>query len=137
MTIPEAAKRKNATILVVDDEPENVQLMAGVLTSDGYATLAAKSGAEALEILKTQRPDAVLLDMLMPGMDGFEVMRRIRENPQTAKIPIMVITAMWIGDEDRERINREAQGILQKGTFWIEELLKEVARIVALPPTAP
>lgn len=131
----ESAKKKNATILVVDDQPENVQLMAGVLTTEGYATLAAHSGPEALEILKNQKPDAVLLDMLMPGMDGFEVMRKIRENPHTAQIPIMVITAMWIGDEDRERITREAQGILQKGTFWIDDLLKEVARIVAHPPT--
>ena len=121
---------KKAAILIVDDQPENVQLMAGVLATNGYLTLAAHSGREALEILKTQPADAVLLDMLMPGMDGFEVMHRIRENPKTAGIPILVITAMWISDEDRTRIQREAQGILQKGTFWIEELLKEVARVL-------
>ena len=133
----EASKKKSATILVVDDQPENVQLMADVLTSNGYVTLSANSGPEALEILKTSQPNAILLDMLMPGMDGFEVIRRIRDNPQTAHIPIMVITAMWVSDEDRQRIESQAQSIFQKGTFWIEDLLNEVARLVALRPPAP
>lgn len=133
----ETAKKLNAAILVVDDQPENVQLMAEVLSSDGYVTLAAHSGPEALEILKSNRPRAILLDMLMPGMDGFEVIRRVRDNPQTAAIPIMVITAMWVSDEDRQRIERQAQSIFLKGTFWIEDLLKEVARVVALSPPTP
>ncbi len=130
----ENTKRKGATILVVDDQEENVQLMADVLSSANYVTLTANSGPEALELLKANAPSAILLDMLMPGMDGFEVIRRIRDNPATAQIPIMVITAMWVSDEDRQRIEREAQSIFQKGTFWIEDLLKEVARLVALRP---
>jgi len=133
----ETSKKKGATILVVDDQEENVQLMADVLSSAGYVTLAAHSGLEALELLKTNAPRAILLDMLMPGMDGFEVIRRIRDNPATARIPIMVITAMWVSDEDRQRIEREAQSIFQKGTFWIEDLLNEVARVVALGSPAP
>ncbi len=124
-------------ILLVDYQPENVQLMADVLSSDGYETLAANSGPEALQKLKEHKPHAILLDMLMPEMDGFEVLRRIRDNPETAQIPIMVITAMWVSDEDRQRIEREAQSIFQKGTFWIEDLLKEVARLVALRPQKP
>ncbi len=133
----ETSRKKGATILVVDDQEENVQLMADVLSSAGYVTLTANSGPEALDLLKTNTPRAILLDMLMPVMDGFEVIRRIRDNPVTAQIPIMVITAMWVSDEDRQRIEREAQSIFQKGTFWIEDLLKEVARLVALGPPAP
>jgi len=121
-------------VLVVDDQPENVQLMADVLATAGYTTLAANGGPEALRLLETQRPQAILLDMLMPEMDGFELIRRIRGNPATADIPIMVITAMLVGDEERKRLDHEAQSIFQKGTFWIEDLLKEVARIIALKP---
>ena len=130
-------KKGSATVLVVDDQAENVQLMADVLSSAGYVTVTASSGPEALDHLQRTQPAAILLDMLMPDMDGFEVMRRIRDNPQTAHIPIMVITAMWVSDEDKKRIDREAQSIFQKGTFWIEDLLKEVARLVALRPPGP
>ncbi len=134
MTHISTSPKRNITILVVDDQQENVDLMAHVLASDGYDTLAANSGPEALQLLESRRPAAVLLDMLMPGMDGFEVIRRIRKNPATAKTPVLVITAMWVSDEDRKSIDSLAQGILQKGTFWIEDLLKEVARLVNLPP---
>jgi CheY-like chemotaxis protein len=129
--------KKNATVLIVDDQPENVQLMADVLSTNGYDTLSANSGAQALDVLSRARPQAILLDMLMPGMDGFEVIRRIRENPQTARLPIMVITAMLVSDEDRQRLEKEAQSIFQKGTFWIEDLLNEVARLVNLAPRSP
>jgi len=131
---PKTEKKAAGVILVVDDQAENVQLMADVLATAGYTTLAANGGPEALRILESKRPHAILLDMLMPEMDGFEVIRRIRANAATADIPIMVITAMLVSDEDRKRIEREAQSIFQKGTFWIEDLLKEVARIIALKP---
>lgn len=132
VTRRDPAHKRNACVLIVDDQPENVQLMADVLASDGYDTLSANSGPEALDVLNTERPSAILLDMLMPGMDGFELIRRIRANPETAKIPILVITAMLVSDEDRQRLEKEAHSIFQKGTFWIEDLLKEVARLVHL-----
>lgn len=135
--ISSSASKRKATVLVVDDQPENVQLMADVLASDGYVTLAANSGPEALELLKTNQPGAILLDLMMPQMDGYEVLRRVRENPQTAHIPVMVITALLLSDEERLRIERSAQGIFLKGTFWIEDLLKEVARLVSLPLRSP
>jgi CheY-like chemotaxis protein len=131
---PRPGKDSAGVILVVDDQPENVQLMADVLATAGYATLGANGGAEALRLLEGQRPNAILLDMLMPEMDGFELIRRIRGNPATADIPIMVITAMLVGGDERKRLEREAQSIFQKGTFWIEDLLKEVARIIARKP---
>jgi two-component system cell cycle response regulator len=129
--------KRKTSILVVDDQPENVQLMADVLASDGYPTLVANSGPEALDVLNTHQPSAILLDLMMPGMDGYEVLRRVRGNPKTAHIPVMVITALMLSDEDRVRIERDAQAIFLKGTFWIEDLLKEVARLVNLPLRTP
>lgn len=124
-----------ATILVVDDEPQNVDLMKAVLENAGYSTLAASNGAAALEILGRTRPSAVLLDVMMPGMNGHEVLRRIRQTPAIADIPVLVITATYMNTADRERLGREAQGVLQKGAFRIEELLKEIARIIAAGPS--
>jgi adenylate cyclase len=82
------------TILIVDDQPQNLRLLDAVLQPRGYRTLSAESGEEALELLlREQPPDLVLLDILMPGMDGYEVCRRIRERPETAFLPVVMITA--------------------------------------------
>ena len=82
-----------ATILIVDDQAQNLRLLEAVLQPRGYRTVAAASGEEALEQLGREPADLVLLDILMPGMDGYEVCRRIRENPDTAFLPVVMITA--------------------------------------------
>jgi DNA-binding response OmpR family regulator len=81
------------TILVVDDQPQNVRLLDAVLSPRGYRVLSASSGEEALDLLRTEQPHLVLLDILMPGMDGYEVCRRIRENADTAFLPVVMVTA--------------------------------------------
>lgn len=80
-------------ILVVDDAPQNVRLLEAVLTSSGYSVRAASSGSEALEQLTREPPDLVLLDIQMPGMNGYEVCRRIRENPATQFLPVVMVTS--------------------------------------------
>ena len=81
------------TILVVDDVSQNVRLLEAVLTSEGYRVSATASGVEALERMATDPPDLVLLDIQMPGMNGYEVCRRIRENPATTFLPVVMITS--------------------------------------------
>ena len=81
------------TILIVDDQPQNLRLLEAVLEPRGYRTISAESGEAALEVLGREQADLVLLDILMPGMDGYEVCRRIRENPATAFLPVVMITA--------------------------------------------
>jgi two-component system KDP operon response regulator KdpE len=88
--------RKNL-ILVVDDEPAIVRLVRTTLQTDGYGVITAGSGEEALTILEDQRPDLVVLDLMMPGIDGFETLRRIRMQSQ---VPVIVLTARS-GDADR------------------------------------
>jgi adenylate cyclase len=80
-------------VLVVDDQGANRRLLEAVLSPRGYRVLVAESGEEALQVLQTNRPDVVLLDILMPGMDGYEVCRRIRAEPATAVLPVVMITA--------------------------------------------
>ena len=92
---------KAAKILVVDDTPKNVKLLVDVLSAKGYGVVTAASGAEALEIVEAERPDLVLLDVVMPGMSGYDVCRKIRENPATGVLPVVMVTAL---DPNQERV---------------------------------
>ena len=82
---------QSAKILVVDDTPQNVRLLADLLGAKGYTVLTAASGAEALEQVRKGQPDLVLMDVVMPGMTGYEACRRIRESPETALLPVVMV----------------------------------------------
>jgi two-component system KDP operon response regulator KdpE len=84
-------------VLVVDDEPAIVRLVKAKLTADGYAVITADRGEQALALLEDERPDLIVLDLMMPGIDGFETLRRIRMESQ---VPVVMLTAR-AGDADR------------------------------------
>ena len=90
-----------AKVLVVDDTPQNVKLLADLLSVKGYAVVTAASGPEALDKVGADRPDIVLLDVMMPGMSGYEVCRKIRDNPATGILPVVMVTAL---DPSQERV---------------------------------
>ncbi len=90
-----------AKILVVDDTPANVKLLVDVLTARGFAVTAAVNGEEALEKVAQDPPDLVLLDIMMPGLSGYEVCKRLRANPDTALLPVVLCTSL---DPQQERI---------------------------------
>ncbi len=89
---------KPATILVVDDDARNVKLLETVLGAEGHAVLTAGGGAEALRVAAATLPDLIVLDIMMPDMNGFDVAERLKENPATRDIPILMLTAL----DDRE-----------------------------------
>ncbi len=91
-----------AKILVVDDTPRNVKLLADLLSAKGYTVATADSGPAALKQIEAEPPDLVLLDVVMPGMTGYEACRKIRENPATGILPVVMLTAL---DPAEERIN--------------------------------
>src|SRR5580658_7994433 len=84
----------SARILVVDDVEINVKLLGAKLASEYFDVLTANNGPAALELCTAELPDLVLLDVMMPGMDGFEVCRRLKANPATADIPVVMVTAL-------------------------------------------
>jgi CheY-like chemotaxis protein len=86
-------------ILVVDDNPDSVAIMRGILESRGYDVVAASGGAEALQLLKKEAVDLVLLDIMMPEMNGMEVMQRIKEDAASGRLPVILVTAKT-QDED-------------------------------------
>ena len=91
----------SAKVLVVDDTPNNVKLLSDVLAVKGFAVTTATSGEEALTRIASEPPDLVLLDVMMPGLSGYDVCRRIRADAQTALLPVVLVTAL---DPDQERI---------------------------------
>jgi adenylate cyclase len=115
-------------ILVVDDLPQNVRLLDAVLSPHGFRVATASSGKEALDVLSKERPDLVLLDILMPGIDGYEVCRRIREDPETAFLPVIMITASE-GEEKIRAIESGADDFVHK-PFDQAELLARVRSLV-------
>jgi putative two-component system response regulator len=82
------------TILIVDDEPSNRETLISILEPEGYLLAVAENGYQAIEQAKTMQPDVILLDIMMPGMDGFEVCRTIRKEEQLAEVPILFLTAL-------------------------------------------
>ncbi len=90
-----------ARVLVVDDVPPNVKLLEAKLMSEYFDVLTAYNGPEALDVISREHPDIILLDVMMPGMDGFEVCRRIKADPVTAHIPVVMVTAL---DQPSDRV---------------------------------
>lgn len=115
------------TILAVDDQPQNLRLLDAVLSPRGYRVVTATSGVQALEKLDETIPDLVLLDIVMPGLDGYQVCRRIRDNPATAFLPVVMITAS--GDQEKiTSIQAGADDFVSK-PFHRDELLARVASL--------
>ncbi len=121
-------------ILVVDDTALNVKLLADVLAAKGYATCTAASGTEALAMLERERPDLVLLDVMMPGMSGYEVCAAIRANAAHAMLPVVLVTALDPATERAKGLDAGADDFLSKPVSQAELLarVRSLLRIKSL-----
>ncbi len=130
-----AASWRPYKVLVVDDDPKMVSLLRTMLPAEGYTLLPAYDGEQGLRLAREEQPDVVLLDLLMPGMNGFEVLDALRADAETAHIPILVFTTKDITSEDRERLNHRIQGVMRKSALTPRALLAELRRLEALAST--
>jgi signal transduction histidine kinase/DNA-binding response OmpR family regulator len=118
------------TVLVIDDEPETVEYVGAVLERKGCRVLKAYGGREGIERAVEGRPDLIVLDLMMPEVDGFEVVRRLREREETGEIPIVVFTAKDVTAGDRRRLNSKVQGlVLKTGERALIQELERLRRV--------
>ncbi len=117
-------------ILLVDDDPATLELLAETLRSAGYETQSVQSGKRALEVLSSKLVSAVLLDLLMPGMDGFEVIRHVRQDAALKELPIFVMTSKSLTPEESDLLARDTQALLLKNGSWQQQLVAEVERVI-------
>jgi CheY-like chemotaxis protein len=127
------AKYGNAggrSIMVVEDDEDTRRWLARALEAEGWQVTEAENGRVALERLVAAPPDLILLDLMMPEMDGFEFLTEIRRSETLHDVPVVVITAAELTDDDRRRLNGGVERILQKAAFERDELLAEVHKLV-------
>jgi CheY-like chemotaxis protein/two-component sensor histidine kinase len=120
----------DAAILLVDDDPGTLALLEETLRAAGYETQSVRSGARALEVLSSKLISAVLLDLLMPGMDGFEVIRHVRQEASLKDLPILVMTGKNLTAQETALLRHETQALLQKNGSWQQQLIVEVNRVI-------
>jgi len=123
-------------VLVVEDDAPTRGLMRAVLEKNGCAVTEAENGLTALQRLDNTRPDIILLDLLMPEMDGFEFITRVRADARYRAIPIVVVTAKTLTEEERTRLGTHMQGLIPKGDADGRSLLETIDRLLPKPARA-
>ena len=119
------------TVVVIDDDPLDLDLVEAVLAPEGYTVVRAASGEEGVRLVRQENPLVVLLDLLMPDMDGFEVAERLSADPETASVPIIVLTHLEMTRADRDRLAGRVSHLAQKGHVDRAALVELVARLGA------
>jgi signal transduction histidine kinase/CheY-like chemotaxis protein/ABC-type sugar transport system substrate-binding protein len=125
----EEREQAGKNILIVDDEPGILEMHTRMVEAQvpGCRVLRAQNGREALEAIRQERPDLVLLDLMMPELDGFGVLEAMQEEEMSRHIPVIVLTGQVLTEEDMARLNRGVASVLEKGLFSVEETLEHVA----------
>lgn len=116
-------------ILVVDDDPKAVKVISTYLPDEQFEVITAFGGRDGLDAVRFEKPNLIILDLMMPDMSGFEVLQELRSNPATAEIPVIVLTAKILTDDEQQLLKKQVAMVAEKGRADREMVLKEVQRI--------
>jgi threonine synthase len=120
------------SIAIIDDTPDAIRLIRRILQSQGeYQISEAHDGRQGLDLIRTARPDLVILDLMMPEVDGFAVLDALRADEATRDIPVIVVTAKALTPQERDRLTGQIESLLQKGSFMDDELLDDVLKALS------
>jgi signal transduction histidine kinase/DNA-binding response OmpR family regulator len=125
------ARSARGPILVIEDDPDTLEITCDLLVQAGWSVQAAESSQEAIGIIEKSPPMLILLDLMMPEMDGFEVIKKLRYHPQWQLIPIIVITSVELSTSEYAQLSKQVQNIFQKGKYELQDLLNEVNEVVS------
>lgn len=126
----EAKAEKGIRVLIVDDDAFLSGIYATKLEMDGFAVLSARDGEEGLKAAAKERPDLILLDVLMPKLDGFEVLKRLKENPETKGIPVIMLTNLGQKEDIEKGMSEGAADYLIKAHFVPAEAVAKIKAIL-------
>jgi len=130
----EKVEPRNRILLVEDNEAAVIQVKS-ILESDGYSVDVANGGQEALEYIEQTIPDGIILDLMMPRVDGFEVLEKLRSSKTTAKVPVLVLTAKDLTSEDLDKLTaNNIQQLIQKGAWTGKGLLFKTRLMLGVEP---
>ena len=121
---------RQGSVLVVDDDEATLELVGDALAGAGYGVAKARNGKEALSIVAGTSISAIVLDLLMPEMDGFSVLRHLKADQVLRKIPVFVLTSKELTEEEIQLLERETRSFFRKDTIWKEQFLEEVQRCI-------
>jgi len=127
-------KHRPITVLLVDDDPATLDLLGSVLEAEGFGVIKSQCGADAIDLAVRLRPDLIILDLVMPGMDGLEFIQRLKECPLAAHIPIVIVTQKDLSEEERGFLRDQVMDIIPKGKSLREDLIREVRKVERLYP---
>ena len=116
-------------ILIVEDEPQTAKLIKFILEKDDYSTISAKDGEEGLRMVKERKPDLIVLDLMLPKMDGYQLCETLKTDPDTKQIPVLVLTALDTGPDFEKALEKKADWYITK-PFDPQHLLKRVAYLI-------
>ena len=123
---------KVRSVAIIEDDPQATRLLRRILQTRGeYAICEAHDGVEGLEMVRRERPDVILLDLMMPGMDGFAVLDALKADKNVSQVPVIVITAKELTAAERERLSGQTDKLMQKGSFTDDDLLEEILKRAA------
>jgi len=116
-------------ILIVEDEPQTVKLIKFILEKDDYSAISAKDGEEGLRMVRERKPDLIVLDLMLPKMDGYQLCETLKTDPDTKQIPVLVLTALDTGPDFEKALERKADWYITK-PFDPQHLLKRIAYLI-------
>ncbi len=123
--------RGGGRLLVVDDDEGSRSLVRQAIQREGWTVVEAANGVKALESVRAERPDAIILDLMMPEMNGFDFLAQLRENPEWREIPVVVVSSMDLSAADRARLNGHVEAVVRKSGQDREHLMQEVRQVLA------
>jgi len=116
----------DGSVLIVDDDPALRDVLSSLLAEDGWRVATAADGQAALAAVAHERPSAMVLDLMMPRVDGFQVLQSLRDEPTTRDLPVIVVTAKDLTEDDRQRLSRSAERVILKQAMPLEDLRHEI-----------
>jgi DNA-binding response OmpR family regulator len=130
VSFPVKNRSKPIKVLAIDDEETSLKILEAILISKGFQVIKLQDSRKGLELIAQEKPDLIFLDLVMPGVTGFDILAQIRDNPSMKDTPVIIVTGKSLTEEEKKVLRSQTQNIIEKSQFNKDTLLKEVDLIM-------